>query len=359
MRKIKAALVGAGGWGATHVKNWLRLAGEGLVEFAGAADINPANLSEPKQAGVPVFASDTELYEAVQPDVVSISAGIPAHLPLLKNALAHNVSVLLEKPAAAVSDEVEMMIFETQMHPQNFALIAFQFLYAPETQRLKELILSGKYGKLRSIDVECAVKRDDAYYARNGWAGKIFGKDGRPVYDSPLSNAFAHYLNLALYLAGPEDELCAFAESFEDVKLLRARRNIENFDTCSFRTYTREEVPIDVFMTHTVETPHWPSLKIRLDDAVILWTSYDWVMFGKDGKTVIEHVVYQEDPQYYMFKSAALLAAGETPSAGVCTLATALEHTRCVECIQRYPIRVLSEGEFVRHEEGGGFYTVL
>lgn len=195
MRKIKAALVGTGGWGGTHVRNWMRLAKEGLVEFAGASDILPANLEGLRESGIPVFASDSEMYDAVKPDVVSIAAGIPVHLLLLKNALEHGVSVLLEKPAAATGDEVETMIFEKQMHPQNFALIAFQFLYAPETQKLKQLILSGKYGRIRSISVRGAVKRDDAYYGRNKWAGKICGSNGKMIYDSPLSNAFAHYLN--------------------------------------------------------------------------------------------------------------------------------------------------------------------
>ncbi len=359
MRKIKAALVGAGGWGSTHISNWLRLAREGVVEFAGVSDINPKNLEAPELAGIPHFTSDSEMYDAVHPDAVSIAAGIPVHLALLRNALAHGVSVLLEKPAAATGDEVEAMIFESQLHPANFALIAFQYLYAPETHRLKELTVSGKYGHLRSISVRCAVKRDDVYYARNRWAGKISGHDGKPVFDSPLSNAFAHYLNLALFLAGPEMPLCASAESFADVHLIRARREIENFDSCFFRARTRENIPIDVFMTHTVEKPEWPNLRIRLEKAEIVWSPSDWVLLGADGATVLERAAYEEDPQYHMFRTAAALAAGEPgPSAGVCTIQTALEHTRCVEQIQKYPIRVLAEGEYVRREDGGGFYTV-
>lgn len=161
-----------------------------------------------------------------------------------------------------------------------------------------------------------------------------------------------------MFLAGPETDLCACAESFEDVRLIRARREIENFDSCSFRTRTREDIPIDVFLTHTVEKPEWPNLRIVLENGIILWTSYDWVLFKNDGTTVLEHEKYEDDPQYHMFRSAAFLAAGEDAPYGVCTLETALEHTRCVERIQQYPIRILAEGEFVRHEENGGFYTV-
>ena len=49
--------------------------------------------------------------------------------------------------------------------------------------------------------VEAAWPRYFNYYARNNWAGKL-AMNGTWVFDSPVNNACAHYLNLALFWAG-------------------------------------------------------------------------------------------------------------------------------------------------------------
>ncbi len=333
---MKAALIGAGGWGETHFRNWMRLASEGIVEFAGVCDVKPENLAMAKNAGIPVFLSDEELYRTVSPDVVSISAGIPYHLPLMRNALRYGASVLLEKPAAATADEVEQMIFLEQCHPAQFVRIAFQFLYAPETGMLKKEIL--KRGNLESVTVRGLVKRDDAYYSRNGWAGRLFDPGtGTAIYDSPLSNAFAHYLNLALYCTAPEPAGTSCVERLENVQLFRARPEIENFDVCSFSAYTRENIRMDVVFSHAVWETEYPNLRFHFSDgSEIHWTTDGWT----DG-TVFRR--YQEDPQYSMFR---YIAIPDKDSDSGCTLSAALEHTRCVEMIQHYPIK---NTEAIRH----------
>ncbi len=333
----KVALIGAGGWGATHFRNWMRLAEEGLVTFAAVCDVKEENLAEAKAAGIPCFLSDTEMYETVKPDLVSIAAGIPFHLPLVQNAVRHHAAVLLEKPAAATSDEVEQMIFLEQAYGLPVR-IAFQLVYAEETRLLKQEIL--RRGCLESVTVRAFVKRDDAYYARNRWAGRITDPaSGKPVYDSPLSNAFAHYLNLALFCASPEWNGSARAERLENVRLYRARPEIENFDVCSFTAYTRENVKIDLSYSHAVKETEWPNIRFHFSDGSpdIFWTSYDWT----DG--TVQHI-YKEhsgNHQYTMFRNIA------TDAEEVCTLQAALEHTRCVELVQRYPVTPVKA---IRHE---------
>lgn len=344
---LKVALTGAGGWGNTHIDKYLRLAEEGLITFAGAADVNPANLERVQSLGIPTFTSDTEMYQTVHPDLVSIAAGIPFHPQLQANALAHGVNVLMEKPAAATVAEVEKMIADAAQYPELFALIAFQFIYTPETAALKELIQSGKYGRVRSVSVRGATKRDDTYYARNRWAGKIM-LNGKPVFDSPLSNAFAHYLNLALFLTDTE------VDHLEDVNLMRARRDIENFDSCIFRAAGSNGVDVNVYFSHTVEKPVWPHLIITLDHAVIQWHTNEWFV-TTSPENIAEHMIFADDPQYEMFKSVVQLAETGRAAHNICTLQEAMKHTRCVAMAQTFPIRVLKEDEYLRHEN---FYSV-
>jgi len=80
--------------------------------------------------------------------------------------------------------------------------VGFQDAYTQTTAKLKSRILAGEWGVIRSVRVIGAWPRPASYYQRNSWAGRIRVGESW-VLDSPISNGLAHFLNLALYLAGP------------------------------------------------------------------------------------------------------------------------------------------------------------
>jgi len=47
----------------------------------------------------------------------------------------------------------------------------------------------------------CFWQRDENYYRRSGWAGKIKDKKGNWILDSPANNAMAHFLRRFLALS--------------------------------------------------------------------------------------------------------------------------------------------------------------
>lgn len=116
-------------------------------------------------------------------------------------ALEAGYNVLLEKPPAPVVQQVDQML-EAQSRSGKWCAVGFQNQSKCTTRAVKRLLCEGKLGAVRQINVMAEWVRDDAYYARNGWAGQIMYQ-GRYCLDGSACNALAHYLFNALYWASP------------------------------------------------------------------------------------------------------------------------------------------------------------
>jgi len=106
------------------------------------------------------------------------------HDPPVK--LAAGKAVMCEKPPAGSVDDLDAMI--AARNPEKLpCAVAYQDIDHPATFLLKQRILAGSIGKLRSPSVMACWPRDDKYYGRNTWAGRIrCGAIG--VMDSPAIN---------------------------------------------------------------------------------------------------------------------------------------------------------------------------
>ena len=114
--------------------------------------------------------------------------------------------------------------------------IGYQWSMADAIQRLKSEVLSGLFGKPRRLRTMVLWPRDDAYYSRNRWAGRVRDADGNWILDSPVNNACAHHLHNMLYLLGARPDRSAAVHSLR-AELYRAHA-IENYDTAILRCET-------------------------------------------------------------------------------------------------------------------------
>jgi len=110
-------------------------------------------------------------------------------------------------------------------------MVAFQHIYSDLIQSLKQDLAAGRAGRLLSISAHGLWPRPTRYYERSGWAGQLEWH-GEPVLDGPCTNAFAHFVNLVLYLAA--GEAGAFATpSHLAGELYRARPDLSAYDAGS------------------------------------------------------------------------------------------------------------------------------
>jgi Oxidoreductase family, NAD-binding Rossmann fold len=181
----RVALIGANGHGLHHRRHIASLAP--AVELVGLCDVQP--ISDVPE-GVGVFTDLAEMLKVSEPEVVIVCTPPRTHLPFALSALESGTDVLLEKPPVldlAEHDTLQAAIERTGRVVQA----GFQGLGSSKLHELQALPPC-------DISVLGAWQRDDLYWGRSPWAGRL------PL-DGALRNPFAHYTMQALAIAGGAD----------------------------------------------------------------------------------------------------------------------------------------------------------
>ncbi len=358
MKKVRAALIGAGGYGGVYVSHLGDLAQQGKVDFAAAVIRHPEKIPDTvnrlKGFGTAIYPSSEAMYAAEKGrlDLVCIPTGIEFHEPMTREALENGANVLVEKPVAGSVAQAQSMMAAASAHPRQFVMVGFQHVAARELQQIKRVLLSGRLGRVKRIRALGIWPRPDSYYARNDWAGKICNH-GTQVLDSPINNAFAHYLNIALFLAGDKFEVAATPTAIE-AELYRAR-NIETFDSCAVRLQTDSGVEIVELLTHTALRAHEPEIRIDCEAGSVEWQQGGvWAI--REASQAILDGGKTPAPHRSMFEDA--LARVSDPEVFVCSLPLASMQTRCIEALYRHFEPVTLGAPTVRRRESDGQLSV-
>src|SRR5687767_1939500 len=109
--KITVALIGVGGYGQIYASALLNDAARHGVQFVAGVDpfVNSQAAQALVAAGVPVYASQEELYRNHQVSLSVISSPIQYHCTQTVLALANGSHVLVEKPIAGNVDQAQTM----------------------------------------------------------------------------------------------------------------------------------------------------------------------------------------------------------------------------------------------------------
>lgn len=331
----RVALIGVSGYARIYYNLLRQLNGLGEIVLAAAVIIDPekecAVVGELKEMGCEVFASYGEMLESHRGrlELCAIPTGIPWHTPMTLAALEAGAHVLVEKPLASTLAEVEA-IRAAEVRHGRLVMVGFQYHFAAENLALKELVRGGALGALRRIRSIGLWPRGAEYYSRTDWAGRV--RTGEAwVLDSPISNAFAHHLSLALFFAGAEPGRSA-APVRVAAELYRAQP-IENFDTAALRIETDSGAEIRFYVTHSCRATFDPEIIIECDKGRVVWRH--GVGYSVEPRGSAARFVALGDEQaarLRMFRSV-LRRLGD-PSIFVCDTAIAREHTRCIQAAQ-------------------------
>ncbi len=327
----RAAIIGVSGYGKIYLERLLHHAARGDFAVAAATVINraeePAACAELTARGAMIYGDYHQMLEAQagQLDLVLIPTGIHWHARMTLAALAAGANVLVEKPLAATIQDVRT-IRETAPASGRFVAVGFQDIYLEDNLAVKRRLVGGALGRLRRIRGRGLWPRDDAYYARNEWAGRI-RVGGEWVLDSPLANALAHFLNLALFLAGGEVGRSASPIAVE-AELYRARR-IESYDTAAVRLTTRTGVEICFYASHSCAEVLEPELQIEGDGGTAAWSvTTGWRLHSAaEGETALPA---RGETQARREMFARVVRRLHDPATFVCGPEIAAEHILCV-----------------------------
>jgi glutamate-1-semialdehyde aminotransferase/spore coat polysaccharide biosynthesis protein SpsF (cytidylyltransferase family)/predicted dehydrogenase len=209
--KYRALVVGCGSIGRRHAKNLKSL---GLQRLA-FCDTNAEALQQcRKDVEGELFSNYGEALGSFKPDLVLVCTPPIYHVEEALLALRAQAHVFIEKPLSHESSGVEILIAEARRHDRSVQ-IGYNLRFHPGLQILKELIDSGKIGRVLWLNVEAGQYLPDwrpwqnyreSYSARKELGGGII-LDG------------SHELDYICWLLGRPTEVSCRAEHLSGLEV--------------------------------------------------------------------------------------------------------------------------------------------
>ncbi len=252
----RVAVAGLGGF-ALHVHRVLHhLEKEGVCKVVATCEPEAAKAAtlggevRLTERNVRIFSGLEPMLEGMAGAVDAVFLPTPIHLhaSMHRACVERGLPVYLEKPPTLWWQELEEMI-AVEARATKPTEVGFNFITEPGRQALKQRLLAGEFGRLRSAGFLAAWARPAAYFSRNGWAGKLF-LDGSPIplLDSCVGNAMAHFVQNILFWAGPEQD--GFGLVTEAQACLYRAYAIAGADTVFAEARTPEGVLLRLGATH-------------------------------------------------------------------------------------------------------------
>jgi predicted dehydrogenase len=331
-QRPRVGLIGVSGYARIYLQLVRESHDRGELDLVAAVVINPEEEPEAvrdlQRRGAELFDSYEEMLRrhAGRLDLCLVPTGIPWHARMTIAALNVGANVLVEKPLAGSMADVAA-IRAAEKASGRFVAVGFQDLYSPAAAHVKARLVDGAIGELRSIRFVGLWPRGTEYFERNHWAGRL-NADGASVLDSPLNNAFAHFVNLCLFFAGPERWRSARAK-VESAELLRAHA-IETFDTAVVRAVSAEGVRFWFGVSHSCGHVREPEIVIEGSAGQAeWWHEQRCLITPTSGPAEERRLPDTSETRRNMFD--AVLARLRDPASPICDTAMAECHTALIE----------------------------
>ncbi len=203
MARQRIALVGLGMAVEPHAKSLMDLAARVEVTYAFSPSASRRAAFAKRFPFPPTDRLDV-IFDDPELDAVAILTPPNTHLDLVHRAAAAGKHVLLEKPLEITTERALALVGACEATGVRLAVM-LQHRFRPAALRLAGLIADGTLGPLVGASAIARVWRPQSYYDQPGRGSRA--RDGGGV----LLTQAIHTLDLLLSLAGPADEVCAYA----------------------------------------------------------------------------------------------------------------------------------------------------
>lgn len=199
-RKIRLGILGIGNMGAGHARSLL----EGKcpeLALTAVADCNEERLAwfaNGTGRGIAVFDEGLEMLDSGLIEACIIAVPHYDHARYAMECMKRGIHVMVEKPAGVYTKQVRRMNEEARRHPE----VVFGMMFNQRTnhiyRKMRELVQSGRYGKIRRTNwLITDWYRPQAYYNSGDWRATWSGEGG-----GVLLNQCPHQLDLWQWICG-------------------------------------------------------------------------------------------------------------------------------------------------------------
>ena len=198
--KIKFAVVGCGHIGKRHAEMIER---NGESQLVGLIDVKERGALQIDHHDVPFYNSlDDFLETGTAVDVINIASPNGYHCEHALKALEAKKHVVVEKPMALKKGDAEKVIYKAlNVHRHVFAVM--QNRYSPPSVWVKEMVESGRLGRIFMVQLNCYWNRDERYYKADSWHGK------KCLDGGTLFTQFSHFVDIMYWLFGDIENITA------------------------------------------------------------------------------------------------------------------------------------------------------
>lgn len=195
------AIIGAGGISNAH-SSAAKDSG-GRVTITAVADSNPAAAGKLADLhGAKAFDSIDQLFAAVDSGAVRVDGVVVCTPPTVRidpvrAALQRGIAVLVEKPLATNPEDAARIVEICEAHPDTLFGIAYCHRFAPPVVEMKNLVKSGKIGRLSRFENAFAFHHPPM---AERWMSDPAVSGGGSFIDTGC-----HSLDLFRYLVGPAE----------------------------------------------------------------------------------------------------------------------------------------------------------
>lgn len=209
-KKIRFAVVGCGHIGKRHAEMVVRDPGAELVALC---DIRPKEELGIEAYPVAFFSDVTSLLQSgLDIDVINICVPNGLHAEMAIQAIESGHHVVIEKPMALQVQDAERVL-QTSLKYQKEVFCVMQNRYSPPSVWIKQMIDSGRLGKIYLVQLNCFWNRDERYYKPGGWHGDACLDGGT------LFTQFSHFIDIMYWLFGDIQHIQARFADFNHQQL--------------------------------------------------------------------------------------------------------------------------------------------
>jgi predicted dehydrogenase len=169
MNKTRIAVAGAGYIGQAHMD---AAVASSVVQLSTIVDPSTNAIATAAKYGVPLYTSLAELFIKDKPDGVVLATPNQLHLPHAKECMDAGVPMLLEKPITPTVSEAEELL-AYQQKTKATILIGHHRAHSPIMAKAKEVVDSGKLGKLVAVMGSALFVKPDHYFDDGPWRREI------------------------------------------------------------------------------------------------------------------------------------------------------------------------------------------
>jgi predicted dehydrogenase len=238
MKRLKAAVFGAGFVGRVHIEAIRRLGNVEVAALADDTDERARQLSE--QLSIPKSAGDyRRVLDDPSIDAVHICTPNALHRPMALDALAAGKHVVCEKPLTVSAEDAGQMVASARAANRRNCLF-HNLRYYPMVQQMRRMREAGDLGEI--LVVQGTYSQDWLLYDTD-WNWRVERKDNGP--SRCMADIGSHWCDMAEHVTGQRiASLCADLSTFHKTRK-RPKGPIETFAGKTLKPEDYIETPID------------------------------------------------------------------------------------------------------------------